>query len=317
MKIQVEMETRMKTTYLCKQIRLAIQNLDSAVKRIKSAKRTLYSKSQVSEITTILPCTFWKAMPYFVQGMTQNPIHHNTQVVDNMVQLALGEKLVYSELKNAVLLALLHDIGNAVSQRQKFKTDQVIAALKENARKGADMASKAIASRLEHMDNGPELARGVLDTLVAKGQLGDEDVHFLCRAIAVHDYPSIEKILQDLEDATKKRAGYAPGDFLLPFDSSRFGKLIEWLREADRLFMLSEQGVIKDVRDSLDADAEPTAEALLEKLESNAEKHAKEFELYEHAGRAGGFQKKTLYRTKTGYALFTKFMRDGRARWRQ
>ncbi len=208
------------------QFRTSIRQL-SAFGPIKA----MYSKSQVTEITTMLPCAFWKAMPYFVEGMAQNPIHHNTQVLDNMVQLALGEKLTYSECKNTVLLALLHDIGNAVSQRQKFKTDQVIAPLKQNTKKGSEMAQRAIAFRLEHMDNGPEIARNVLSTFVANGQLRDEDVHFICRAISVHDYPSIEKILQDLEGETKERAGYTRGDFLLPFDFSPFGRLIllRWL----------------------------------------------------------------------------------------
>jgi hypothetical protein len=300
----------MKTTDLCEQIQLAIQNLDLAVERIQSCKSAQYSEIQVTEITTILPCAFWKAMPYFVEGMTQNPIHHNTQVLDNMVQLALGEDLAYSELKNAVLLALLHDIGNAISKRQKFKTDQVIAALKEDVQKGTTMALKAIAFRLEHMDHGPELTRGILDPFVAENKLGDEDVHFISRAIAVHDYPSIEKILTDLEDKTGQRAGYAPGDFLLPFDSSPFGKLIEWLREADRLFMLSKQGVIKDVRDAGEV---VTPHRLLAKLKSNEAKHAKEFTLYNRVGRAEGFQAKTLYRTRTGYAMFLSFPETLRA----
>ena len=302
----------MNVAKLCEEIQLAVQNLDSAIERIQSDQATGYSKEQVGEITTMLPCAFWKALPYLVDGRAQNPIHHNTQVLENMIQLALGEQLPYSQFKNAALLALLHDIGNAISRRQKYKTDQVITALKEDVQRGTGMALKAIAVRLEHMDRGPELARDVLEPFVAEGKLGNEDVHFLCRAIAVHDYPSIEKILKDLEDKTGKRAGYVAGDFLLLCDSSPFGKLIECLREADRLFMLSEQGVIKDILDSGD---ELTPKNLLAKLESNAKKHGEEFTLYELAGRAEGFQGETLYRTRTGHAMFSRFLKDGRRRW--
>ena len=79
--------------------------------------------------------------------------------------------------------------------------------------------------------------------------------------------------------------------------------------------MLSEQGVIKDVKDGLKGDDEPTAEALLAKLESNAMKHVKEFELYKRAGRADGFRKETLYRTESGHKLFEQFLAEGRGRW--
>ena len=301
----------MKATELCEEIQLAFMNFDSAIEKILS-KATEYSREQVGEITTMLPCAFWKALPHFVAGREKNPIYHNTQVLDNMIQLALDERLSYSQFKNAALLALLHDIGNAISRRQKFETNEVVAALKEDPQEGTGTALKAIAFRLEHMDHGPELARDVLEPFVADRKLGDEDVHFICRAIAVHDYPSIERILQDLEDETGNRAGYVAGDFLLAFDNSPFGKLIQWLREADRLFMLSEQGVIKDVRGK---GLELTSKNLLDKLEDNAKKHRKEFTLYELVGRTEGFIEKTLYRTDTGYALSNTFLTNGRCRW--
>jgi len=307
----------MNVVKVCEEMRPAIENLRSAGERIETTQSTIYSTEEVREITDILPSVFWAALPHFVEGREQNPIYHNTQVLDNMVRIGLGEHPPYREFKNAVLLALVHDIGNAVSRRPKFKTDEVVAAFQRGTQEGIDTALKAVAFRLEHMDNGPELARDVLSSLVRQGKLRDDDVHLIGRAITVHDYPSVETVLKGLADKTQTSFGYVPGDFLLAFDNSPFGRLIMWLREADRLFMLSEQGVIKDVRDGLDGDDEPTAEALLAKLQSNANKHAEEFDLYKLAGRADGFREETLYRTQTGHGLFAKFLADGRARWAQ
>ena len=304
----------MNVTELCEDIKLAFQNLNSATERIEGAQSTPYSAEEVRELRGMLPSVFWASLPHFVEGREQNPIHHNTQVLDNMVQIGLGERPPYREFRNAVLLALLHDIGNAVCRRQKFKTDEVVAALQKDVQEGTRTALKAIAFRLEHMNYGPELARDVLKPFVSQGKLGDDDVHLMGRAISVHDYPSIEKVLKDLADKTQTTLGYKPGDFLLPFDSSPFGRLIVWLREADRLFMLSEQGVIKDLRDGR---KDVTACNVLAKLESNAKKHEDEFKLYERADRAEGFRGKTLYRTGTGYEMFIEFAKFLRAKWKK
>ena len=302
----------MDVSKVCEEMRPAIENLRSANERLQKAQPPVYSTEQVREITDILPSVFWAALPRFVQGREQNPIYHNTQVLDNMVQIGLGEHPPYREFRNAVLLALLHDIGNAVSRRPKFKTDEVVAAFQRDTQEGIDTALKAVAFRLEHIDYGPELAREVLSSVVRQGRLGDDDVHLIGRAIAVHDYPSIETVLKELAEKAKASVGYSPGDFLLPFDNSPFGRLMLWLREADRLFMVSEQGVMKDL---LDADKEPTAENILSKLGSNARKHAEEYKLYGRVNRADGFQGETLYRTTTGHGLFLDFQKGLRDKW--
>ncbi len=301
----------MNVTELCEDIRLALHNIELATERLEDDQTKPYSAEEVRELSSMLTSVFWAALPHFVKGREQNPIYHNTQVLDNMVQIGLGEGPPYREFRNAVLLALLHDIGNSVSQRRKFKTDEVIAALQKDIKEGTSIALKAVAFRLEHMDYGPELARDVLKPFVSHGKLGDDDVHLIGRAISVHDYPSVEKVLKDLADKTQTTVGYKPGDFLLPFGSSPFGRLIVWLREADRLFMLSGLGVIKDLRDS---GKKLTACNVLAKLESNVEKHISEFKLYERAGRAEGFREKTLYRTTTGYKLFVEFPKFLRAK---
>jgi hypothetical protein len=298
---------------ICEDLRLAVHNLSSAVERIRTIKPATFSADEIEHIADMLTSTFWRSLPHFVEGRDHNPIHHNTQALDNMVQIGLGETFTYPEFRNATLLALLHDIGNAVSQRPKVKTDQVKAALKRGAADGTREALKAVAFRLEHMDNGPELARDIL-TPLGSAALSDADIHLICRAITVHDYPSIEKVLKDLEDETGVNIGCVPGDFLLPFDNTPFGRLITWLREADRLFMLSEQGILKDLAD--DAVDDPSAKNILDRLKGNAEKHRNEFLLYERAGKKKGFKAKTLYRTETGYNMFRSFQRDIRKKYK-
>jgi len=283
------------------EMELAVANLNSAIDRIESA-----------EITDMLKAVFHAATPHFVVGRKHNPISHHTQVLDNMVRICLELQTPCRQFKNAAVLALLHDIGNAACQRQKIKTDQVLEAFADDPQKGAEAARNAIAFRLEHMDLGPELARSVLEPFTGGDGLSDVDVHFICRAIVVHDYPSIAMLLKYLADNTEIALEYAPEDFLLRFDGSSFGRLIEQLREADRLFMLTEQGIMKDLRE---ANKELTAANILARLESNAGRHLEEFELYKEAARPEGFLHQTLYRTQPGYDMFVEFTESIRAKW--
>ncbi|MCX5772948.1 MAG: hypothetical protein NTZ09_22135 [Candidatus Hydrogenedentes bacterium] len=186
----------MNLTDLLEDLRLAVQSLDQSLRRIRGDSSGAFSRKEAKQIESMLTACFWKALPYFVEGSSRNPIHHNTQVLDNMVQIALGQKLKYREFKISVLLALLHDIGNAVSQREKVKTDQV--EREANQGKARQLAFKAISFRLEHMDRAPELIAELTNSLIERDALGGDDVHLICRAVLVHDYPSIEEILRAL-----------------------------------------------------------------------------------------------------------------------
>jgi hypothetical protein len=73
--------------------------------------------------------------------------------------------------------------------------------------------------------------------------------------------------------------------------------------------MVTDQGVLKDVRDD---GLDPTVENIRDKRESNAQKHRKEFSLYEAVGRNDGFFEQTLYRTKTGYQMFVDWTEKGK-----
>lgn len=293
--------------------RLAEQNLEGGLRRLTAGPAGGLTGGEVEEVRAVLTSLFREALPYFAAGAGSNPVHHNTQVLDNMIQIGLGEGIGYRELKISAVSALLHDIGNATSKREKIKTDQVEDAWKAGDMPGAmRLASDAIAFRLEHMDNGPELIREVTGAAVEDGVLGHDDLHVICRAVLIHDYPSIEEILSDLRNEIGVETAYAPGDFLLPLDGTVFGRLIERLREADRLYMVTEQGVLKDLRD---ADEEAAAENVLRKLRSNARRHEQEFLLYECVGRGQGFRGRTLYRTATGYSMYLGFQKRLQGKW--
>ncbi|MFX0204001.1 MAG: hypothetical protein ACFFCW_48505, partial [Candidatus Hodarchaeota archaeon] len=182
--------------------------------------------------------------------------------------------------------------------------------------------------RLEHMDKGPELIRRVTDEYIKDGLLEEEDLHLVCRAVVIHDYPSIEQnlnILRELsirernktKDAyitkgtldrlTEVAARYEEVSFLLPFDDPAIGRLITFLREADRLFMISVQGVIKDLKENKEIDTIDT-KAVIERARKNIKSHESEYELYSQAGKDdgkfkddGNIKNKSLYRTDTGY----------------
>jgi len=294
------------------ELKLSLENLDEAIKKINTSIKNCFTEKEVEQFKSMLIASFWNALPYFHEGSSLNPIYHNTQVLDNMVQIGLGEQLNYREFKISVITALLHDIGNAISLRPKVKTDQVKEAVKENTPERAkELAYQAIEFRLEHMDNGPALLAKVTAPMIEDGTLGRDELHLICRAVLIHDYPSIEEVLTDLRNLNIDTP-HQPGDFLLPFDTTVFGRLIERLREADRLFMVTEQGVEKDLRDG---NKDINKNNLRAKLISNADKHRREFRLYEKVRKIDGFQDNTLYRTKTGYDLYCAWVKKLEAKW--
>lgn len=298
---------------------LAVKNLEIALSCINASDRL--KDWQKEELKTILTNLFRKALPYLRKGAEANPIYHHTQVLNNMVRIGLGEKLPYEELRNALILALLHDIGdaflpdigNAISEKPKVTISDVkdvlnpnkpentkreiaqefkLEHIKDNIELAKRLAEMAIEFRLEHMNKGPGLVRKVLQQYLDEETLRGDDVDLICEAIKIQDYPSVEKALELLRTLGVS-VNYPKGHFLLPFDDSPFGRLITFLREADRFFMVSYQGVVKD----LDDKEKIIPEDIRLKLESNMESHRDEYRLYRDANRDDGrFIQGTLYR---------------------
>ena len=301
--------------------KLAYENLQAAFHKLRTT--AVLASGQKSQLEEALEALFWRALPYFRMRPDANPVHHHTQVLDNMVGITLGELpdgFDSRMLLSAYVLGLLHDIGNGICERQKITTDETDAIM-DQARECPDpahretleqeavrIALQAIAFRLEHMDKGPALIRDVTRDLVNRGFIQDSAVHVICRAVVIHDYPTIEDLMKNLRTSGLD-TGFAPGDFLLPLDKTPFGKLTAFLREADRLWMVTDQGVLKDLRDG---GLDPTEENIRNERESNARKHRKEYGLYQDVGRSDGFIEQTLYRTKTGYGMFVDWTKKGK-----
>jgi len=85
---------------------LACKNLEDALNLIEGD--TSLSEEEKEELKTFLRDLYKKAMPYFTKRAEANPAYHHTQVLYNMVRLALGEKCNYKELRNLLILALLY-----------------------------------------------------------------------------------------------------------------------------------------------------------------------------------------------------------------
>jgi len=117
----------------------------------------------------------------------------------------------------------------------------------------------------------------------------------------------IEELLRSLFERGIYTA-HRPGQFLFAFDRSPCGLLITLLREADRLFMVTKQGVVKDV---LDKNPTVTEASFSEKLAHNAARHREEYRLYREAAMDDWrFLNGTLYRTQGGYRLFEEMSRQ-------
>jgi hypothetical protein len=294
--------------------KLAKQNRDVALDRLRTSGRL--PEGEEPSLVDVLESLFWDALPYFRMRPDLNPVHHHTQVLDNMVQICLGEEAKYETLRNATIAALLHDIGNSVSKQTKIKTDEITAVtdrrdrtrqcrIKNKLQKQAvDLAHKAFAFRMEHMSKGPPLVIKLTSKLVEDGFLSEEDVVLICDVVRVHDNPTVEQLMEICRKADVE-TDFAEGFFLLPHDDTSFGTLTSLLREADRLYMMTDQGVRQDLSRKT---ASPTADEIKTKRKKNADKHRREYVLYENVGQGDGFIGNTLYRTETGFRIFQKWI---------
>jgi len=287
---------------------LADANLDEAIALLWADTRL--SQEEKGALKELLKTTYDLALPYFdtPPAMKSNPIYHHTQVLVNMMRIGLGEKFTFDELRTALLAALLHDIGNAVSKQEKVKSSQIKDAVKDGRIQGdggaLDLARKAVAFRQEHMDNAPELIGQVLAQLPGNLEIDAAGVQLIKDAAAVHDNPSIDNDLNALGENRKDVAEYPAGHFLFRFDGSPLGRMIEVLREADRLFMVSYQGVVKDITDKKKEDV--NAVIINAKLLSNMDNHRGEY-LKSYKGTDKDDEKfieSSLYRTSSGFDIF-------------
>ncbi len=262
-----------------------------------------------SEIAEILKRLFNMSLLHFVEGRKKNPIHHMAYVVKFMSEIMLGEGASEEELKLGTVAALLHDIGLGRVEEGKVRKADIESA---PPGKRSGVIDEAIKSRQAHMLQGAETARELLSAYnVWFGEaFSDGDIQKIIYLIEIHDGPSIAEydLLRGLpEDGTKLSAA----KWLFEKDD----KLMMYLREADRLWMLSEDGIDLDLERELEKKqkqlseegkdpASATVDSRIRVIKS-IKRHREEAELYsrilgKESAKEYGFKDGFLYRTDTG-----------------
>ncbi len=253
------------------------------------------------------------AFPLFVAGIDANPVHHNFQTIENMLLILLEEDSSdYQLIKNAAILALLHDIGNGfvAPNLKKIKSSDIKDRRKELAslNKSKDEIDKELSTLIQqaqdfrkaHMKIGAIIARDLLSAL-NHDIVTPDDINAIADCIEQHDNPSIAELRQEIG------MSYGRSD-LIPLDNP----LACLLREADRLWMVSREGLEKDLFDDLRKGKRPDPCA---KLFYNVGRFRDEYKLYAAAHffsvvEKNGFQHETLFRTKGGFAVCKRYVRE-------
>lgn len=279
---------------------ISIQLLNKSLEAIQS--HPFFSDVQKQVLQNILQTLFNRALPYFKKGLKFGCIYHNIQVCFLIIQLGIREQLNYNVFKNAMILGLLHDIGNANASGQKYSRAMIKEELqKNNISTAIEFAKATIKFRLEHMQKAEPLIREVTQPLIQDNFLKAEDLDLIVNTIKIHDYPSIEGTVKELK-ALNLPIEYQSGQFLFSLEDSPLAKLTSLIREADTLFTLTPEGILTDLMREKKPISEQTVQ---KKLEDNIQKFYDEYGLYRSKNwDDGGFINQTLFRTKSGYQLF-------------
>lgn len=288
--------------------------------------------SHKEDLAGVLKCLFEAALPLFIKGADANPIHHNVQTVENMLRIVMptNEANNYGFVRQAAILALLHDVGNGLVDPglKKIKSSEIADCVENMKKEGKpqeeinDEVQKQVGEAIEyreaHMDAGKDAVIELFRQcpIVSSDwpeDAGEQPEMLISECIAIHDVPSIAKLVSEIRKKgieTDKEVK----DYLIDGDD----KLAVVLREADRLWMLSREGLEKDLIDDVrkaakegkDEDVTRRPPAAYGKLKYNYDQFTKEYRLYEDAGQAnpGDFQNKTLIRSAAGFDWFIDYV---------
>lgn len=263
------------------------------------------------DIALILEHLFNMSLLHFIEGREKNPVHHMAYVVNFMSEIMLAKDASEKELKRGVVAALLHDIGLARVEEGKIRKSDIESAPLE---KRPAVIDEAIRSRQAHMLQGAKTAKELLNAYNAwfGETFSDADIQEITRLIEIHDNPSIVEyeLLRGLSEGQIKFHGKK---WLFEKDD----KLMMYLREADRLWMLSKDGIEVD----LERDSEKAQKRLHEKggdptpanvdpkarVISNIKRHREEAELY---SKLLGEEIAEDYEFKDGFLYRTNISRE-------
>jgi transketolase len=286
------------------QTELAKANLVIALKAIDATGQ--FSPAQKEELAGILNKLFAAALPDFEKGAKEIPVYYHTQALANMVEICLYEGLTYEEFRNAAILALLHERGSAfVTVAPEALIKKAAAALKSGKQEEIKRLFHEIMECrvIKHMVVGSSLAGETMKPFVEKGLIKAADADLICQAIKVHANPAIEKAMEVWRDGGAE-FDEPRGHYLFKFDDSPLSRLLTFLREANRLYILTPQGAMDNL---IAHNKEVSGAALLDQLESCLKSCRNEYGLYVKAGMDDKkFKHNTLFRTDNGYFMFNK-----------
>lgn len=210
-----------------------------------------------------------------------NPLEHHLIVLRHMIEISKEENL--STLV-AGAIAILHDIGSV----KKIRVADIKA--ETNLDKKRLLEQQRIQNRMLHMREGSALAQRqllLLNEYLGKSFYEDRDIDIVCEVIRIHDNPSVG----------------------IPIPKENH--LAVAFREADRLWMLSDEGFRCDLRrdaDNIKGDVD-IVELAPKGLEHVIKRYQEERNLY--GVKEGTFQDDRLFfRTKAGYRIYLHYVQE-------
>jgi len=235
------------------------------------------SKEQLFSVLTQLLTIIYRGLRKATIG---NPMEHHFKVLEHMVEIAVQEGRSARTITRGAALSLLHD----VSAVEKITKEMVANAGKKSQQEAEALDLRRKQNRILHMREGSAIAhRALLDLNEASGRIvfDADDIDAICEVIRIHDNPSL--------------------DIPIP----RENWLAMAFREADRLWMVTEEGICADLfRKNKSVDDA----ACLEQLDHNISRFRDERVLYTSSDDKF-VDDETFFRTCSGHAIFIR-LRD-------
>lgn len=230
---------------------------------------------------------------FLIAGRHISPVFHTPLVVETVVKIGLAEQIEKGQLRTLMCAAWHHDAGNDKEPAEAKITKAAVDA-------DPSLRERAITQRLRHSRRSLE----ILKMQVAHANAPNISISSVEEIVVRHDNPTVAELIKDKEEKAKWLIQPGPESWLL------------WLhREADRLFMIHQLGVLTDGVRAIRRDDAWHPEAQLTK---NVIRHFQERLLVESVFPAClenyGFSATTaFYRSHMGKELFIRCQENTRA----
>lgn len=250
------------------------------VQQIAEALAVLGPRRAEEELQLLEPLAAL-SFPDLLKATAGNPLSHHPTVLGHMTEIAAESSFAEADVRRGAAVSLLHDIS-AVPKITKHMVDRLRVSDTEAA---AALELRRREARLLHMREGSALAhRRLLDVNEWLGRVAYDasDITEICELIRIHDSPSID----------------------LPI--ARRNWLAVSFREADRLWMLTEEGLKVDLERA--GKSVEDAGNWIEQAEHNVQRFRDERSLYRAMEPAEGpfCDADTFFRNPAGHAIYLR-----------